>query len=96
MLCVPIQVELIEAAEDAVGTRYVAIGGFVTGTYPRSGPSVYRPYLVCVKEGGELISVPLDECKLVGVLPQSVFVTEPPQVPGIVAVTSTGSPVGVS
>lgn len=96
MLCVPIQVELIEAFDDPEGTQFIAIGGYVTGTYPRSGPSLYRPYLVCIGEGGKIRSIPVDVLKFVTVLPQAMFVVEPPKGSEIVAVSGTGVPVGVS
>lgn len=96
MLCVPIQVELTEEDDDPAGTVYVAVGGFVTGTYPRSGPSLYRPYLLCVGEGDKLRLIPLDKLKFVAVMPQYVFVGEGPQGTGIVAGSASGGIRGAS
>lgn len=96
MLCVPIQVELTEACDGPEGTQYIALGGFVTSSHDEQGQLVYRPWLVCVGEGGKMSSVPLDKVKFVTVLPQAMFVVDPPKGSEILAVSSTGVPVRAS
>lgn len=96
MLCVPIQVELTEAFDEPEGTSFIAIGGFVTGGVSDQGSKVFRPYFVCIGEGGKMRAIPLDVCKFVTVLPQSMFVVEPPAASGIIPVSASGGPLKVN